>query len=104
MVTYVMKWNILPDKEEPYKKWAQSAIKRFMAIPGIVEFRGYRQTTGSHDIVVTYEFNDFASWAAWYSHADFQTILEELRNFTTNRSAELWGPSPIVPKPIRPGK
>jgi hypothetical protein len=36
---------------------------------------------------------------------DFYGQLEsELRMFATNISIELWGPSPVVPKPLRPGK
>jgi quinol monooxygenase YgiN len=104
MVLYVMKWNILPDKVKAYLEWTQSAISRTLAVPGVVEFRAYRPATGASQVVVTYEFADMAAWAAWHDHEDTQKVLDELYTLTTNVSRELWGPSPVVPKPIRPGK
>jgi quinol monooxygenase YgiN len=40
MVLYVMKWDIHPEKVEAYLEWAQSAISRTVAVPGMLEFRG----------------------------------------------------------------
>jgi|Deesub1362A_J573_1020465.scaffolds.fasta_scaffold01064_13 antibiotic biosynthesis monooxygenase (ABM) superfamily enzyme len=103
-VLYVIKWDILPDKIESYTQWTQSAIQRILAVPGVIEFRAYRSATGSSQAVVTYEFADMATWAAWYSNEEVQKVLNELRTFATNISMELLGPSPIVPEPVRPGK
>jgi hypothetical protein len=72
-------------------------------VPGVVEFRGYRPATGSFQVVVTYEFADLSAWAAFYAHADVQKVLDELHTVALNITMELWGPSPVVPKPIRPG-
>jgi len=103
MVLYVMKWDILPDKEEAYLGWFEGAVQRTLAVPGVVEFRAYRPTNGSsHQVVATYEFTDLAAWSAFYAHEDIQKAWEELKTFTTNLSTELWGPSPDVPEPIQP--
>ena len=104
MVLFVMKWDIHPDKVEAYMKWTESAIKRTLAAPGVVEFRAYRPVSGASQVVVTYEFADLATWAAWNGNQDVQKVLEELRTLTLNVNIELWGPSPVVPAPIRPGK
>ncbi len=104
MVLYVMKWDIHPDKVKAYLDWTKSAIQRTLAVPGVVEFRAYRPATGASQVVVTYEFADMATWAAWQVHQDTQKVLDELRTLATNVSRELWGPSPVVPAPIRPGK
>ncbi len=104
MVLYIMKWDILPDKMEAYPKWAESAIRRTLAVPGVIEFRAYHPATGAFQVVVTYEFADMAAWAAWYAHEDVRKVRDELCNFTANLTRELYGPSPIVPEPIRPGK
>ncbi len=104
MVLFVMKWDILPDKVEAYLEWTKGAIPRVLAIPGVVEFRAYRPVTGASQIVVTYEFADLATWAAFYAHEDVQKVLDELRTLATNVSHEIWGPSPVVPEPIRPGE
>ena len=70
----------------------------------MVEFRAYRPVSGDRQAVVTYEFPDMATWAAWQGHEDTQKVLTELHTVALNVSLELWGPSPVVPAPIRPGK
>jgi heme-degrading monooxygenase HmoA len=104
MVIQVNKWDIHPDKVEAYTAWAKTAVPKVLAVPGLIEFRAYRPVTGTSQIVTTYEFADFSAWAAWYAHAEIQKLTEERRTFTVNEVSELWGPSPIVPEPIRPGK
>jgi quinol monooxygenase YgiN len=98
----VEKWNIHPDKVEAYTKWAPSAIKRTLSVQGPLEFRAYRAASGAHQIVVTYEFADFAALAAWYSKEEVQKVKEELHTLANDVNIEFWGPSPIAPKPIRP--
>jgi len=104
MVLYIMKWDIHPDKAEAYLKWTEGAIKRTLKVKGVVEFRAYRPVSGGRQAVVTYEFPDMATWAAWQGHEDTQKVLTELHTVALNVSIELWGPSPVVPAPIRPGK
>ena len=104
MVLHIMKWDIHPDKVEAYNAWAKTTIPVLLAIPGLVEFRGYRPVTGSSQIVTTYEFDDLTAWAAWYAREDVQRLTDERHTFTINEFSEIWGPSPIVPAPIRPGK
>jgi antibiotic biosynthesis monooxygenase (ABM) superfamily enzyme len=105
VVLYIMKYDIRPDQAGAYARWAsESAIPRIMAIPGLVEFRGYRPVTGRQQIAANYEFTDMAAWAAWIAHPDYQKLMAEFRSFATNVTAEVWGPSPVVPEPLRPKK
>ena len=104
MVLYVGKYDIRPEKAGEYAEWAKSAMGRMFAVPGIVELRGYRPVTGSYQVAITYEFADMNAWAAWSSNEDIQKLWDEARAYLTNVSYELWGPSPIVPEPIRPGQ
>ena len=101
-VLFVCKWNINPDKTEEYAKWAQSAIQRQLAVPGVVEFRAYRGVTGDAEVITNYEFSDIVSWASWRDNDDVQKVTNELFSLALNVRSELWGPSPVVPKPIRP--
>lgn len=103
MSLYILKWDVIPEKFDAYLTFTESAIKRTLAVPGVVEFRAYRLITGNYRVAVTYEFSDLASWAAWYASEDCQKVLDELRTYTSSMATELWGSSPIVPKPIRPG-
>ena len=103
MVVYVMRWEVLPEKKEAYTEWSQGAIGRTLGAPGVVEFRVYRPASGTSQVVVTYEFASLADWTAWYENQGVQDVLEELHLQTTNFSSDIWGPSPVVPEPIRPG-
>lgn len=103
MVLYIMKWDVHPDKAEAYLKWTQGAIQRTLAVPGVVEFRAYRPASGASQVAITYQFADMEAWAAWQSHEDTQEVLDELHTLVLNVTIELWGPSPVVPEPIRPG-
>ena len=105
MVLLIQKYDVRPEKAEAYMKWAtESAIPSILAVPGLVEFRGYRPFTGSHQIAATYEFTDMAACAAWLAHESYQKITQEFRQFTTNVHVEIWGPSPVVSAPLRPKK
>lgn len=103
MVLQVMKWDIHPDKVDEYLKWTETAIKRTVSVPGVVEFRAYRPAAGSSQVVTTYEFADLNAWATWQSNVDVQNVMLELHSLALNVELEVWGPSPKVPKPIRPG-
>lgn len=102
MVLQVMKWDIHPDKTEAYAKWAQTAIKRTISVPGVLEFRAYRPATGDSQVVTTHEFAEMSDWAKWNSNSDMQKVMEELHTLALNVKIEIWGPSPIVPKPVKP--
>jgi quinol monooxygenase YgiN len=104
MVLFVQKYDIHPDKAEAYKEWGKTVIPRILAAPGVVEFRAYRAVTGASQVVVTIEFADLAAFAAFYADEDMERLLTESPTFEINLSYELWGPSPVVPKPVRPGR
>lgn len=104
MVLFVVKWDIHPDKTEAYLEWLKTSVPRTLAAPGVVEFRGYRGAVGTPQIVVTYEFANLATWAAWRTNEDIQKVWSELHTLALTVTAELWGPSPVIPEPIRPGK
>jgi hypothetical protein len=105
MVLLVASYDILPDKAGAYMQWAQTAIPRAIAIPGLVEYRAYRGVAAERggQVVLTYEFAGMARFAAFWSHEDMRRMDDELQSFTANQSAQIWGPSPVVPAPIRPG-
>jgi heme-degrading monooxygenase HmoA len=104
MVIYAMKWNIRPEMAEAYEKWSKPAVGRLLAVSGVVEFRAFRPATGCHQVVVTYEFTDMQTWASWRYNEDIQVVFDEARNYTSDVVFDLWGPSPTIPDPIRPGQ
>ena len=104
MVLSVWKFDVHPDKQEAFLKWTEGARRRLLSGPGLVESRAYRGVAGAPQAVVTYEFADLAAWAAWASNEEAQKVATELRTLAVNVTHELWGPSPLTPTPIRPGK
>ncbi len=102
MVLQVTKWNILPEKMDAYKEWSKTAVAANLSPPGVVEFRAYRMAAGTHQAVVTWEFANLEDWAKWHVHPNVQKTMEELYTYATNVTNEIWGPSPLVPEPVRP--
>ena len=104
MVFPYVRPRIRPDKLEAYLKWAEGAIKRMISAPGVIELRAYRGTAGTPQVVTTLEFADMSHWATWNSSEEAQKVYAELHTVAFNVTNELWGPSPVVPAPVRPGK
>lgn len=102
MVLYVFKYDIHPDKGDVYTQFVRRAIPVLLNAPGVVELRAYRPAAGAPQVVATWEFADMAAWAGWQSNADVQKTVAELLPLTLNLTNELWGPSPVVPAPLRP--
>jgi quinol monooxygenase YgiN len=101
MVLSVVKYNIHPDKTEAFQAWVQQTIPRILGLAGVVEFRAYRPASGSWQVVSTTEFSDMAAWASVVSGDVWQQINNELHTLALDITVEVWGPSPVVPKPLR---
>ena len=104
MVLYLQKYDVVPGKTDEFIEWAKTAIPRIMSVPGLVEFRSYRPAVSDRQIANTYEFADMTAWAEFLNSETVQQVLNEVRTYTVNFSSELWGPSPVVPEPLRPGQ
>ena len=105
MVLYIMNYDVRAEKMEAFVKWAkESAIPRILKIPGLKEYCSYRPVTGAHQIGTIFTFKDMPTCAAWLEHPDALKLTDELRSFAYNLSREIWGPSPVVPEPLRPKK
>lgn len=101
MVLYVMTWDIRNETRDGYGAWAQQALQQVLGTGDVTEFRAYRPTTGGAEVAVTYEFADMGSFARWNESEAVKTVFETMRHYCSNVSADLWGPSPVVPAPIR---
>jgi heme-degrading monooxygenase HmoA len=105
MIEMNLAYDLLPGVDphawEAYAKKATAAILR---APGIVEFRAHRAIVGSPQVLTTTVWKTVADWGAFAQGAEWQALEAEMRTFVTNVRAELWGPSPVMPEPLRPGK
>ncbi|MEI6290022.1 MAG: antibiotic biosynthesis monooxygenase [Chloroflexota bacterium] len=103
MVLNVTKYNIHPDKVELFQAWVKKAIPRILALPGVVEFRAYRPLSGAWQVVTTVEFSDLNAWSKSASTEEYTRILDELHTLAVDVLVDVWGPSPVVPVPLKPG-
>lgn len=99
-----MKWNIPNQKVEEYMKWAKGAIPRVLKAPGLVEFRAYRAGAASHYILVIFEIESKEAFSKFWEFLQKERLLDEVYANTVDAVGELWGPSPLVPEPLRPKK
>ena len=72
--------------------------------PGFVELRAYRNLLGSPQVRTSSVWKTLDDWARFSQSAEWQTFEAEIHAFTTNIRTELWGPSPVLPEPLRPGQ
>ncbi len=101
MVLCILKFDINSDKMAAYVDWSKKVIPEVQAIPGLVEFCGYRQIAGSSMVMMTFEFASLADFAAWRSNAATTRLTNERRAFTMNETTEVWETSPLTPTPLR---
>jgi heme-degrading monooxygenase HmoA len=97
--------DILPgaDKNayaESVKNWKAT----FMKAPGLIEFRGNRNLLGSPQVRATTVWQSLSDWAKFAGGKDYAAIEAQHRTLRTNFRVEIWGLSPVVPKPLRPGQ
>jgi|SRR3990172_1147108 len=88
--------------EEAYAKLAKRATMMMLSSKGFIEFRAHRNITGSPHVRRTSVWESLADWAALAQNPEFQKLTAEFRTYVNNLDVQLWGPSPLVPEPIRP--
>jgi len=97
-------YDFLPGiNQEAYAEFAKKSIGTMLQAPGFVEFRANRNILGSPKVRITTVWQSLSDWAKFSESTAWQTLELELHSFTTNNSTEIWGQSPLVPEPLRPG-
>lgn len=104
MIEACVTWDLLPGVgRDTYGAWAKKAIATMLKQQGLVEFRANRNVLGSPEVRITSTWRSGADWAA-FAEGEWKTVEQELRGMAGNIRMELWGPSPLVPEPLRPAK
>lgn len=104
MVQQVMMYDLVPSVDQhAYQAWSKRTIAALVQQPGLVEFRAYRNMLGTPQVRTTIDWESLAAYEKYLQGA-WQPVEAELRTMATNIRVELWGPSPIVPEPLRPSK
>ena len=97
-------WELIPHiDQEAYDEFAKKSIDSRLKAPGLIEFRASRNMLGSPQVRSTSVFRNLADWASFTDSDEWRHLEADLRNFATNIRVDIWGPSPLLPKPVRPG-
>ncbi|MFC1493587.1 hypothetical protein ACFL6O_06450 [candidate division KSB1 bacterium] len=104
MIEVNMTWRFLPKiNHKDYVGWAKAANNIMIQSHGMIEFRANRNLLGSPQARITTVWDKLSSWADFNEGRDWQTQKSILLDrFAAEIKVEIWGPSEIVPEPIRP--
>ena len=104
MLEVCVSYDLLPGvSQDSYGAWAKKAMSTTLKQTGLIEFRAHRNILGSPQVRTTSVWKSGADWIAFADSA-WKPLEQELRGLATNLRMEAWGPSPLVPEPLRPGK
>ena len=103
MIEECMTYDFLPGiNQQAYGEYAKKAIGAVLQAPGLVEFCAYRNVLGSPLVRLVTVWQTLEDWARFAESATWQALEVELLSFVVNKHSELWGPSPVMPEPLRP--
>lgn len=105
MIDVDLRWDFLPGvDQQAYQAWAKKAIGTVLQAPGLFEFRANRNMLGPPQVRATSVWKTMADWANFDESDAWEALKSELLDqYAHNYSVEIWGPSPVVPEPLRPG-
>jgi heme-degrading monooxygenase HmoA len=98
-------WDLLPGMDKKaYAEFVKNAVATYMKAPGLIEYRAARNLLGSPQVRTIMVWQSLSDWAKFTESKEWAAIDTQRRPFMTNIHVEIWGPSPMVPKPLRPGQ
>ncbi len=99
------RYDFLPGiDQKAWAEFAKNAIATIMKAPGLIEYRANHNLLGLPQVRTTIVWQSLGDWAKFTESKDWATIESQRRTFLTNIHVEIWGPSPLAPKPLRPGQ
>jgi hypothetical protein len=98
-------YDYLPGMDKKaYAELGKNAAAVILKAPGLIEYRANWNLLGSPQVRTTTVWRSLSDWAKFAQSNEWAEIVTQGRTFMTNIHVEIWGPSPIIPKPLRPGQ
>lgn len=106
MIEVHLLYNIKPDVDEAaYFEWMKKAIIPTLTAKGIIEVRAQRNIKEAQRVLVVGIWENLEDWTVFSQSEGWQSLINTLQNtFATNVGIEVWGSSPVIPKPLKPHK
>lgn len=105
MIESQFRFDLLPNADiKAYGEWVKKTVKALVEQPGVVEFRANRNVLDAPQIRATTVWHSLEDWARFTQGPVWPSMQAEMRSFATSIEVELWGPSPMLPDPVRPAK
>ncbi len=106
MIEANMTWRFLPHiNHKEYVEWSKKANDLVLKAQGLLEFRANRNLLGTPQVRTTTVWHSLTHWAKFSESEEWQSLkVQLLDRFAHEVNIELWGPSNIVPEPLRPNR
>lgn len=105
MIEISTTYDLLPGiDQQGYAAYCRKAIGAILQAPGCVEVRANRNMLGSPHVRFSVVWQTLGDWAGFMESAEWQALEVEFAAFKTNSRSEIWGASPVLPKPMRPDR
>jgi|WetSurMetagenome_2_1015567.scaffolds.fasta_scaffold601012_2 hypothetical protein len=106
MIEVHLAYDVMPDIDEgSYFEWMKKAIVPALKSRGIIEIRSHRNLKGRPTVLVVGLWEKPEDWDAFSNSNEWYELIEVLQSrYAVNIRIELWGPSPVIPAPLRPPK
>jgi hypothetical protein len=102
MVEVAFTYDFLQNIDEvAYARLGRKATKLMVSAEGFLELHANRNMLGSPHVRRTSVWKNFADYAKLIQDPEFQRINAEFRTYVKNIQVIVWGPSPLMPEPIR---
>ena len=101
MVLWQIWYYIDKEKLEAYSKFSkEESIPYWLSVPGMKEFRAYREQ-GSYKVLVEMEFESMEAWGKAYDSPKTKEVSTKFASYTHDLKWNLWDKSPMVPEPLK---
>ena len=91
--------------DQGYFEWMKQAIVPALKSRGMVEVRAYRNVKESQGVLVVGLWGKLEEWTEFSQSEGWNSLINPLQNtYAENIRIEVWGPSQLIPAPLRPRK
>ena len=103
MIEVHLMYDVMPGiNEQEYFEWMKKSIVPALKSRGMVEVRAHRGIKENQTVLVVGSWEKLEDWTEFSQSEGWNSFMNPLQNtFARNLRIEVWGPSPVIPTPLR---